>query len=303
MAEAPLGVVIVTYNSRREIDTCLEALFSELGSRPAHVIVVDNASTDGTAEWIATRWPQVALRAQRENRGFAAANNAGLRELADEMILLLNPDAVVQPGALSALLVGMEQHPEAGVVGPRLISPDGTWQPSCREFPGLFGDFVGMSELYRWPWARRLLSRGLISLSERIEPRAVDWVSGACFLVRRAAFVDAGPLDESFFMYSEEMEWQYRMTQHGWHAWFEPAAEVVHIGGASTSAVPGRRIVWQYQGIYRFYRLHRSPAQRMALRGLVWAVTWPKILFLTVAGMGLARRRELRRAFWQVLWL
>lgn len=301
MADVSLAAIIVTYNSRREVDACLSSLFADLGTRPAQVIVVDNASSDDTAAHIAARWPSVTLLAQTVNRGFAAANNIGLA--AADVVLLLNPDTVVHPGALAALLAALAAHPNAGVAGPLLLNVDGSLQPSCRDFPSLFGDFIGMSELYRVGLARRVLSHRVGALSDHRRARAVDWLSGACLLVRRAAIDTVGQMDESFFMYSEELDWQYRMAQHGWLAWFEPAAQVTHLGGASTAPLSGQRIVWQYQSIWRFYRLYRNAGQRLALHWIIWIATLPKIVFLALSSRGNARRRELLRIFWQVLWL
>ena len=303
MADQPIAVVIVTYNSRREIDNCLASLFADLGEWPAQVVVVDNASTDGTTGHIAAQWPQVRLLAQAHNLGFAAATNLGLATVAGDPVLLLNPDTVIHRGALDRLLATLADHPEVGVVGPKLLNADGTLQPSCRDFPGLISDLIGMAELYRLTLVRRLLSRRLVSLGDHRGAGRVDWLSGACLLVRRAALDAVGPFDEGFFMYSEEMEWQYRLARCGWRAWFEPAAVVTHLGGASTAAVPGQRIVWQYQSIFRFANRYRTPRQRLALRLLVWTATWPKIIVVALRSRGNPRRRELLRAFWRVLWL
>jgi GT2 family glycosyltransferase len=366
MADPTLAVIIVTYNSRGEIDACLRSLYADLGDRAAEIVVVDNASPDGTAEHVAQTWPDVRVLAQRINRGFAAANNLGLQVTTGDLALLLNPDTVVQPGAVDALIAvlkmaptvtlsgstgqgalrrdaseesrpydgdaSLESHrnaahgtnplsmtfspaapvapppadhtsPNVGIVGPMLLNADGSLQPSQRDFPTLLGDLMGMAELYRLAFVRRLFGRRMTSLSDHRTAGYVPWLSGACLLVRRAAAMAAGPLDEGFFMYSEEMEWQYRMAQHGWRAWFEPAARVTHLGGASTAQVGGQRIVWQYQSIFRFYRLYRNRGQRLALRLLVWAITWPKVIFLILAGGGQSHRQGLRRAFWRVLWL
>ena len=303
MADASLAVIIVTYNSRREIGACLSSLFADLGARPAQVVVVDNASTDGTAEYLAEHWRQVTVLAQRENRGFAAANNFGLANTNANAALLLNPDTVVQPGALDALLATLAAHPDAGVVGPMLLNRDDSLQLSCRDFPTLFGDFIGMTELYRVGAVRRLFAQRLVSLTDHRVARYVDWLSGACLLVRRAAVDTVGLMDEGFFMYAEEMDWQYRMVRRGWRVWFEPSARVMHLGGASTAATSAQRIVWQYQSMWRFYHLHRDAGQRLVLRWIIWIATLPKIIVLALASRGNAHRRELLRTFWQVLWL
>lgn len=303
MADLPLAVVIVTYNSRHEIDACLNSLLADLGGRSHQVIVVDNASSDGTPAYIMAYWPYVTLLAQSNNRGFAKANNIGLAAASGDPILFLNPDTVIQPGAIAALEATLNVRRDVGVVGPMLLNPDGSLQPSCREFPNLLGHLIGMAELYRIGAVRQLLQGRLVSLSDQRTALRVDWLSGACLMVRRAAIDAVGPMDEGFFMYSEEMEWQYRMAQHTWYAWFEPSACVTHLGGASTAAVPRQRIVWQYQSLYRFYGIYRSTGQRLALRLLVWAVTGPKVLLLALISHANPRRQELLRAFWQVLWL
>ena len=308
MGNLPLTAIIVTYNSRQEIDTCLQSLFGNLNfdipsNQEADVIVIDNASTDGTPEYLVRQWPQVKLLAQVDNLGFAAANNIGFNISQGDPVLLLNPDTVLTPGALSELLHTLELHPEAGLVGPRLMNSDGSLQSSCRDFPTLLGDMVGMFELYRLKIIRRLLGRYLASLSDHCCPRPVDWISGACLLVRRAAIDAVGLMDESFFMYSEEMEWQYRMAKKGWLVWFEPAAQVIHTGGASTARVPAQRIIWQYQSIFRFYRQYRNRVQRLALRLIVWLATWPKVILLAFISQNDAHRRQLLKGFWQVLWL
>lgn len=304
MAKPEIAVVIVTYNSRHEIDACLESVFAQtdLPSSP-QVIVVDNASPDGTADHIRRRWPQVTLLAERENRGFAAGNNLGLRSTDADRLLLLNPDTIMRPGALAALDVALDRLTKAGIVGPRLLNPDGTLQSSCRDFPRLFTDFVGMTEAHRLPWVHRWLAQRTAAMGDHNTQRRVDWLSGACLYVRQAAIDAAGPLDEGYFMYTEEMEWQYRMAQQGWQVWFVPAAEVVHIGGASTAAVPGPRIVWQYTSIFRFYRQYAPLWQRWALRGIVWVATLPKLLYLGLRKQGNPRRQELFNAFKRILWL
>ncbi len=302
MAEPGLTVIIVTYNSRHEVDDCLSSLYSDLDA-PARVIVVDNASTDGTAEHLAERWPHVERIVSAENKGFAAANNIGLARAGGDRVLLLNPDAMLQPGALAALGAALDYDPCVAVAGPTLLNREGTIQPSWRDFPSLVGDWVGMTELYRFAIVRRLLARRLKSLASLDAAQYVDWLSGACLLVRREAVETAGVLDEGFFMFGEEMEWQYRMAGKGWKVRYEPLARAIHLGGASTNAFAGPRVVWQYTSLYRFYTLYRSKWQRVGLRLVTWTATLPKVVALLILSRGSPRRQELLRAFWQVLWL
>lgn len=304
MAGEQISVIIVTYNSYLEIGGCLKTLTEDLVNCLHEIIVIDNASTDDTVKYIKEHWPQVTLLPQAQNCGFAAANNIGLAVATGDFILLLNPDTIIQPDAIAALLTTQAAHPQAGVVGPKLLNPDGSLQPSCRDFPGLLSDFIGMAELFRLPFIRRQAEKFMSSFSDHRFPRQVGWLSGACLLVRKEAISATGPMDAGFFMYSEELDWQYRMAQKkGWQVWFEPAAQVTHIGGASTQALPGERIVWQYQGILRFYRLHFSLARQIAIRLLIQLVTWPKVIFLALTFRQKPRRRVLLRAFWRILWL
>jgi N-acetylglucosaminyl-diphospho-decaprenol L-rhamnosyltransferase len=303
MDDTGLSVIVVTYNSAQEILPCLESLFSNLSSFTTLVIVVDSASTDATVSMVQSAFPQVRILPLSENGGFASANNAGLQQAMDTHVLLINPDTVVHPGAVAAMLRALGSSPDIGVVGPRLLNADGSLQRSCRELPGFLGDLIGMTELYRVPLVRRFLGRWLPSLGDHAVGRYVDWVSGACLLVRRETINDVGPMDEGYYMYSEELDWQYRMFRQGWRVWYEPSAEVIHLGGASTSRVGCERIVWQYRSMLRFYRVHHGRLRAALQRALIWLITVPKILALALAQVGARDRRESLRAFWRVLWL
>jgi N-acetylglucosaminyl-diphospho-decaprenol L-rhamnosyltransferase len=281
----------------------LSSLFANPSPFWAQVIVVDNASTDSTVSLVQNAFPQVHILPLPENRGFAAANNAGLLQAVGSHALLLNPDTVVHPGAMDAMLRALDTSPAIGVVGPRLLNGDGSLQHSCREFPGFLGDLIGMTELYRVPVIRRFLGRWLPSLGDHSIGRYVDWVSGACLLARRATFDDVGPMDEGYYMYSEELDWQYRMCAKGWKVWFEPSAQVTHIGGTSTARAGCERIVWQYSSMLLFYRLHHGRLRAALQRALIWLITWPKVFALALAQFGARDRRESLRAFWRVLWL
>jgi N-acetylglucosaminyl-diphospho-decaprenol L-rhamnosyltransferase len=309
MVNEECAVIIVTYCSRREIDACIASVLAQTDSQgglPPSILVVDNASSDDTVAHLRTRWPTVRVLAQTKNLGFAAANNVGIAATTARTLLLLNPDAVMHPGSLAALTSRLNQEPQAAIVGPRLLNPDGSLQSSCRDFPSLFGDLVGMAELARLPFLRRRLTPRMAAYDAHELARPVDWLSGACLLVRRRAIDVVGGMDEGYFMYGEELDWQHRMTQLGWTVWFEPSAVVTHVGGASTDRVPGRRIVWLYASIHRFYALHRSRWKRWMLRLIIWLVTLPKLLVLmTLLAFNPHhhRRRDYLVAYWEVLWL
>jgi GT2 family glycosyltransferase len=226
-----VSAIVVSYNTRQMTIDCLRSLYADLGDLSAEVFVVDNASTDGSADAIREQFPSVHLIANRENRGFGAANNQAMSICRGDTILLLNSDAFPRPGAVSAMLRTLKDHPQAAVAGPRLLNADGSLQTSCYRFP---------SPLQAWLenlWISRLLKShpriGDYRYWAHDSVRDVDWLIGACMLIRREAYEQLGGFDERFFMYAEETDWQKRMRSTGWQILFTPEAQVVHLGGAS----------------------------------------------------------------------
>ncbi|HHE71027.1 MAG TPA: glycosyltransferase family 2 protein, partial [Chloroflexi bacterium] len=240
-----LSVIIVSWNVRELLLQAIDSLKATWqGPRQdLEIIVVDNASTDGTPEMLRSSAQDVRLLINRENRGFAAANNQGLAIARGQYILLLNSDTLVRPQALRRLVAYLETHPDTGLVGPRLLNEDGSIQPSRRRFPTLPILFLEST------WLEGLLPRKALALyyvEDRPDdmPQDVDWVTGAAMLVRRETIDEVGPLDEGFFMYSEELDWCRRIRGAGWRIAYEPAAEVVHYGGKSSDQVVAQRHIY-----------------------------------------------------------
>jgi hypothetical protein len=229
--EPLVSVIVVSYNTRAMTLECLRTVYAQLEGTAAEVIVVDNASTDGSADAVRQAFPAARLIASLRNLGFGAGNNLGFREARGKYFLLLNTDAFPRPGSIAALVEYLEAHAEAGVIGPRLLNKNETLQRSCFPFPT-----PGRAWLENL-WLSALLSRHPVFGDYRKWPhdsdREVDWVIGACLLVRRKVYEQVGGFDERFFMYAEETDWQARIRQAGWKIAFTPAGEVVHLGGAS----------------------------------------------------------------------
>lgn len=260
--KAPLiSVIIVSYNTRGITLKCLGALPGETRFS-LEVIVVDNASTDGTAEAIAVNFPNVRLLRNQQNTGFSAANNQGMRVAQGGYFLLLNSDAFVQPGAIGKLLYFLEKNPRAGAVGPQLLNADGTLQRSCHRFPTPARAWIENL------WISTLLSNhptlGGYRFWNHDGERFVDFVSGACILVRRKTYEQVGGFDELFFMYAEETDWQRRMHGKHWLVGFTPDAKVVHLGGASGGATGIRRQV--FESLDRYQCKHHGVAGLVSLR-------------------------------------
>ena len=253
-----VSVIVVSYNTREYLRDCLGSLRNDPDAPTHEVIVVDNGSHDGSAVMVRAEFPQALVIEAGENLGFARANNLALGRARGEFFLLLNSDAFPKPGAIRRLAEHLHGRPEVGVVGPRLLNRDGSLQPSCYRFPS-----PGRAWLENL-WAASLLPPGSAWGDFRRwghdEEREVDWVSGACFLVRREAYAAVGGLDERFFMYQEETDWQRRLRDGGWRVAFTPAARVMHIGGASGAAEQARINRHFFESLDRYEWKHHGRA-------------------------------------------
>ncbi len=232
-----LSVIIVSYNVRDDLKNCLRSLAEHPPAAPHEVVVVDNASTDGTAQMVRARFPDVRVIENPSNAGFARANNVGIRQSAGECILLLNSDTIATPGAIDRLLEALARHPEAAAAGPRLVDAAGHAEIS-------FGRMLSPFNELRQKLLVRLHAAGVSPIVRRVDAltrraHAPDWVSGACLLVRRADAEAVGLLDERFFMYAEDVDFCAALRARGRAVRFEPAAEIVHLRGRSRAQAPG----------------------------------------------------------------
>jgi GT2 family glycosyltransferase len=287
--------VVVSYNTREDLRRCLASLRAHSGI-PCQVVVVDNASTDGSADLVEKEFPEARVIRNRENVGFSRANNQGLREAAGAYALILNSDAELTPGALPALVARLDARPRLGAAGPRTLSPDGTVQVS-------FGPaLTPLAE-----WRQRNLVRGVktrepAALKEAQARAGVehepDWLSGSCLLARKDALDAVGGFDEGFFLYEEDVDLCLRLRRAGWGVLFTPAAEVVHHLGRSMQTDPARARLEYHRSHLRFYRKHNGPVLAAALRGFIGAGA--VLGWLGSLGPGAARRQR-RREHAQVL--
>ena len=298
-----LSIVIVSWNVRDLLRRCLLSLAVGQEEPLSEVIVVDGASADGSAEMVEAEFPWVRVIRRSENVGFSRGSNLGLAEASGRYLLLLNPDAEVVDDALTRMTRYLEAHPKVGALGPKLVYPDGRIQSSRRRFPTLATAFFESTWLQ--PIAPQSLLRHYYVLDRPDDATLeVDWVMGACLMVRREAYEAAGPLDEGYFMYSEEMEWQRRIKAAGWQVVYYPEAEVVHHEGKSSEQVAARRhIYFQCSKLRYFYHYHGRLAGALLRAFLLLSYAWQLLL---EAGKGvLGHKRPLRRqrvaAYWQVL--
>jgi hypothetical protein len=278
-----LLVVIVNYRTADLTIDCLQSLRNEVTGVPGtHVIVTDNASGDDSASHIAVAlanngWSAWAtFQPLARNGGFAYGNNAAIRPALDspsppEYVLLLNPDTIVRPGAVSALLEFMDAHPGVGIAGSRLEHRNGEPQPSAFRFPSLAGEF---EEGARLGWVSRLLASRCIAPPPPHEQAPADWVAGASMIIRRTVFDAIGLLDERYFMYYEEVDFCRRAGAAGWPCWYVPQSRVVHLVGQSSGVTDAkksqkRRPAYWFQSRRRYFLTHCG-RMRTFLADLSW---------------------------------
>ncbi len=308
-----LVIIIVSWNVRALLHTCLASLQANpVGGMAQHIVVVDNASTDGTPAMVQRDFPAVHLIANTTNRGFTGGNNDGLM-WADHLIgtqpgphflFLLNPDTEVKPRALQGLAEFAAQHPRAGLIGPRLWYADGTAQSSRRRFPTL------RTALFEATWFQHYAPHGWLDHyymrdTPDDEVTEVDWVVGAAMFVRYEAYQQVGPLDEqTFFMYSEEVDWCKRFKNASWQIYYTPDAEVVHYEGQSSKQVSTQRDIRFHSSKVRYFAKHHGRTQaailRMWLLGqYVWQMALESIKWL--AGSQRPLRAARLRAYREIV--
>lgn len=255
----------------------LDALMRDFRHDPdidVDVVVVDNSSTDGSVSMVDEKFPGVRIIRNEENVGFARANNQALAEARGDLVVLLNSDTEVRKGALATLAGFMADRPQAGAVGPKLLNGDGSLQPSCHPMltPG--------REFWRLSFLDQVVPRATYRMQgwRTDEPRQVEVIKGACLMVRLAALDEIGTLDEGYFMYTEEVDLCYRLAQAGWELWWEPRAEVVHYGEASTRQAAERMYVQLYRSKVQFYRKFGGERRAMRFKQLVRIAYWPRVV-------------------------
>ncbi len=292
-AAIDLSIVIVSWNTRALLLRCLAALDRAAPGLRRETIVVDNGSTDGTPAAIRAAFPDVRVLEPGGNLGFAGGNNVGLARATGRFLCLLNPDTEPRPGALAALVSYLASHPHVGAVGPRLLHSDGSEQAVGFRFPTLAQVFLDFFPLGGRFADSRL--NGRYPAQPRDRPFPIDFPLGACILVRRAAMEATGPLDDAYFMYSEEVDWCRRMRTVGWPIWCVPTAEVIHYGGQSVVQQSTRMYVELHRSRRRYYRRHHHPGFVLTARLLTRAA----MLRETARAWRAYRRGGLTREEWR----
>lgn len=261
-----VSVVVVSFNTRDLVRECLRTLFDETAGLRCEVIVIDNDSSDGSADMIEAEYPNVRLIRSATNLGFAAANNRGFAIAQGRYVVLLNSDAFLKPGALCRSVAHMEANPRVGLGGARLIGRDESWQPSARMFPSLLNDLLTISGLAAKFPKSRFMGRVDRTWADPMEAAPVDWVPGAFTIIRRNVLDEVGSFDERFFLYYEEVDLCRRVRAAGYEVWYWPDVVTVHLGGESSktvarvrlSAVGSQLALWRMRSALLYYRKHHG---------------------------------------------
>ena len=287
-----LDIIIVSYQCREHLRNCLTSLREHTPRSPIRVFVVDNGSTDGTAQMVRDAFPEVKLFASDENLGFSKANNLAIRHGNSRYVLALNPDTRVIDTGLDTLIALMEKRSEIGICGCRLELEDGTFDHAAkRAFPTPLGALAHFSGIGRHQRAGARLAQ---YHAPEVQSGPVDAVNGAFMLIRRSALAEVGLFDEGYWLYMEDLDLCYRFKQAGWLTWYEPTVTVVHVKGATSGKdrKPRQNYAFHY-GMYRFYKKHYSPQRNSLESGMIYLGIAVK-LAISIARSAINRRLLLR---------
>jgi GT2 family glycosyltransferase len=306
-----LSIIIVSYNTRDLLTQCLNSIYEHTKNLDFEVLIVDNNSSDGTIEEIANKFPQVKLISNALNKGFAAASNQGLRMMNSEYGLLLNPDTIVLDNAFAKMLEFIKSHTRVGIVGCKILNPDGSLQRAAFPPPTLINSIIstlnlgrlvpeGLRHYYRFHLERMFPTRITNCFYDNLyktatKPFRVGWVSGACLLIGKKTIQDIGYLDENLFLFGEEPDWCCRARQRNWGIFLLPEAKIVHYGGMSTCLddLLSISIGSSYYSRFYFAKKHFGPIAVLTLKLISF---WQLFIKTIIIGMKLDMSRGERKS-------
>jgi GT2 family glycosyltransferase len=272
-----VSIVLVCWNNKDYLDPCLQSLYDSNLTSSFDVIVVDNGSTDGSQEMLREKYPDVMQIQNAGNVGLGKASNQGIEATAGKFVLLLNNDTIVNQQSLDEMVRFLENQPEAGAVGGKLLNPDGSFQAGYAKFSSIWEELfitTGLGDRF-WP--------GYPSHYDSAETIAVGWLSSACLLLRRSALDKVGLLDENYFIYGDEADLQYRLNRNGWKVYYLPFATTIHHGGRSMNRWRRRKMV--YRGKLLFFQKHFGPVKTGLLRLLFGVLSLMKLFVWSIASL------------------
>lgn len=287
-----LTIIIVSWNAKEYLFKCLRSITQTVASKHFDIIVVDNASSDGSPQMVIEQYPQVKLVRNSINLGFAGANNMGIRASKGKYLALINSDVEIMDACLDNLYKYMETHPDIGMLGPQILDSKGAIQRSCMGFPTLWNTFCRALTLDTMFPKIKLFGGNLMTYWPHNTVKDVDVINGCFWMVRRDALNQVGMLDERFFMYAEDKDWCKRFNSAGWRVVYYPEAKAKHYGGASSSNSPIRFYLEMYRANMQYWKKHYSCAAQI---GFVLISITHQVLRLLIESIQYAVRKARRK--------
>ena len=281
-----LSIVLVCWNNKTYLDPCLKSLYESGLKNTFDVVVVDNGSTDGSQQMLAEKYPDVMIIQNTGNVGLGKASNQGIEATTGRYILLLNNDTIVNGSSFDAMVDFLDQNPKVGAVGGKLLNPDGTVQSCYNYFSTLQEEFVVATRL------GELIRPGYPTITDAEDIKSVDWIGSACVVVRRSTLDEVGLLNESYFIYGDETDLQYRLKKIGWDVYYLPYATTIHYGGRSMDRWKRRKMV--YRGKMLFYQEHYGFLKTFILRVMLGILSFTKLIIWTIMFI-LPNKRDLAK--------
>jgi len=302
-----LSIITVTWNGKKYVEECLQSL-NQASRTSAEVIVIDNASTDGTPELVGQIFPRFTAIRNARNLGFAKANNIGIRLSRGKYLCLINSDVVVPPNCLDELYRYMETNPDVAVVGPQMLGPDFAVRRSTMRLPSVSNSFCRAVAADQWPFLSRLVGGQMMSDFRHNHTADVEVLNGWFWMLRREAVEQVGLLDERFFMYGEDMDWCRRFLDAGWRLVFYHGARAVHYGGASSSVAPVRFYLEMQRANLQYWEKHHGLVAQLAHRSIlivhhVIRLAGHSIAFLALAKQRVELSNKIERSWALLVWL
>jgi len=267
-----LSICIVNFNAKEYLRKCLESIYATSSKESFEIIVVDNASSDGSQEMIEQNFKKVRLIKNSENLGFAKANNQALKASNGEYLFVLNNDTIVSNNSLDILIKFMKEHPEVGACGPKILNADGTIQHQCkRGFPTPWNSLSYFLKLDKLFPKSKLFGGYLLTYLDSEKIQEVNSLSGAAMLVKDKIIKEVGYMDENYYLYADDIDWCYRIKKAGWKIYYLPEAQIIHYGGkGGTAKKPYRNIYYFYRTAFLFYRKHLAKSYLFLINWLVY---------------------------------
>ncbi|MBN1997361.1 glycosyltransferase family 2 protein [candidate division KSB1 bacterium] len=293
-----VSIIIINYNTKKLLIDCIRSVYRFVKNISFEIIVVDNSSSDGSVPAVKQEFPNLVIVENSENVGFAPANNQAINIAAGKNILLLNSDTILLNNAVKKMTDYLNSNPEAGIVGPKVLNKDRTIQSSYSRFPNLKYEVLRAFRMEAWYVRHRIQS------DKRIEqgiPFQVDWVTGCCFLIRTSVVDQIGLLDESYFLFNEEVDWSLRATKAGWKIYYIPEALIIHLGGQSTSKNPYFYLIHRYKTRLYFYKKHKSPLVLFLFRLIVSFGLIFRLLLIPFSSFHGPTKKQRKKAYWDSL--